>query len=139
MIFDMKTDNTGAFIEFRARWVVYGNRQQPGIEFDESYAPVSAAQSVKIMYALATRYSWKLRQFDVIAAYLNAAIEGRKVYMQMPTDFGLQDNVCLLNQALYGLRQAGNLWWPEFKSILFSLAVSGFSSIQPVMVPLPGR
>ena len=103
------------------------NRQQPGIDFDESYAPVSAAQSVEIVYALATRYGGKLRHFDVIAAYLNAAIDGRTVYMQMPTGFGLQDNACLLNQALYGLRQAGNLWWNEFKNILTKI---GFKSLE---------
>ena len=91
------------------------------------YAPVSAAQSVKIVYALATRCGWKVRQFDVIAAYLNAAIDGGKVYMQMPTGFGLQDNVCLLNQALYSLRKAGKLWWNEFKTILTKI---GFKSLE---------
>lgn len=74
-VYDMKSDNTGTVTEYRARWVICSNRQQPGLDFGQNHASITAAQSVKLLYALASRHDLKLGQFDVIAAYLNAAID----------------------------------------------------------------
>lgn len=53
-----------------------------------------------------------LEQVDYTAAYLNAIIDGRTVFMKQPTGFEAGKGlVCLVLQAIYGLRQAGHLWY----------------------------
>jgi hypothetical protein len=54
-VFDTKRDNNGDILQYRARWVVCGNRQRPGIDYDEAFAPVATDQGVKLLYALAVR------------------------------------------------------------------------------------
>ncbi|KAJ5752248.1 hypothetical protein N7520_009165 [Penicillium odoratum] len=126
-VFDLKSDNKGFVTQFRARWVICGNRQEQGLDFDESYAPVANDQSVKILYAVAAREGWSIRQFDMVAAYLNAAIDDRIVYMRMPTGFDRKGYVSLIKRALYGLRQAAHLWFHKFKDILEGMGFRGLT------------
>jgi hypothetical protein len=126
-VFDLKSDNKGFVTQFRARWVICGNRQEQGLDFDESYAPVANDQSVKILYAVAAREGLSIRQFDMVAAYLNAAIDDRIVYMRMPTGFDRKGYVSLVKRALYGLRQAAHLWFHKFKDILEGIGFRGLT------------
>ena len=107
--FALKADDQGYITQYRARCVVCGNCQRPGRDFDENYAPVATDQGVKLFYNAVALESLKVRQFDVVTAYLNAQIYNREVYVRMPTGFSEQGKVCLLLQALYGLRQAAFL------------------------------
>ena len=129
-VYDIKQDTEGYVLEFRARWVVCGNRQSPGVDFqpDERYAPVVSDASAKLFITMAAIRNWKREQWDVIGAYLNAAIDNRIIFMKQPTgheQFGPkgEDLACVLNQALYGLRQAGHLWHELFKDDLSSLGL----------------
>lgn len=56
-----------------------------------------------------------MRQFDIKTAFLNSTMD-RKIYTQEPEGFETgDDNVCLLNMALYGLVQSAYLWFSEIK------------------------
>lgn len=64
-----------------------------------------------------------LQQVDYTAAYLNAIIDGRTVFMRQPTGFEKigpngERLVCLVLQAMYGLRQAGHLWYATIAKAL---------------------
>ncbi|OQD64944.1 hypothetical protein PENDEC_c109G01477, partial [Penicillium decumbens] len=120
-VYDVKGDIDGYLKEFRARWVVCGNRQRHGYDFDESYAPVATDRAVKLYLCMIAKWRLKVKQFDMIAAYLNAAIDDRVVYMKQPTGFGDQNKVWLLVQALYGLKQAAFLWYDCFTEALAGL------------------
>ncbi|OKO98596.1 Retrovirus-related Pol polyprotein from transposon TNT 1-94 [Penicillium subrubescens] len=116
-VYDLKQDSEGYILEFRARWVVCGNRQTPGVDFqpDERYAPVASDAAAKLFLSMAAISGYRVWQWDVVAAYLNAALDNRAIFMKQPTGHEYYspdgtDFVCLLNQALYGLRQAGYLW-----------------------------
>lgn len=67
--------------------MVCGNRQLPGIDYDESTALVVRDESIKMVYANSAADGLETRQFDVVTAYMNAAIKGRRVYMRLPTGF----------------------------------------------------
>jgi reverse transcriptase-like protein len=134
-VYDLKKDSDGYVLEFRARWVVCGNRQMPGVDFqpDERYSPVVADASAKLFLTLAALRKWKIRQWDIVSAYLNAAIDDRAIFMRQPTghEFHGPDGVeyvCIVNQALYGLRQAGHLWHDVFTQDLSELGLKPFDS-----------
>lgn len=49
--FDTKADGQGTTTQYRARWVICGNCQRPGYDYDEAYAPVALDPSVKLIFA----------------------------------------------------------------------------------------
>lgn len=64
------------------------------------------------------------RQVDIATAYFHAAIRDRKIFMRQPPGFefpGGDAEVWMLKQALYGLRQAGHLWFQELKAKLIEM------------------
>jgi hypothetical protein len=106
---------------FKARWVVQGNHQKPGIDYTETYAPTALAGSIKIMSALAALNGWSTGQMDAMNAFLNAKLEGVNVYVQFPHGFSQPGKVCKLLKTLYGLCQSPREWHKAIASKLAEL------------------
>lgn len=83
--------------------------------------PVATNQAVKLFLCLMAAKDLKMRQFDVVTAYLNAALKDSKVFMKQPTGFEVPGMICLILQAFYGLRQAANLWHECFTAALLQI------------------
>ena len=49
--------------------------QKEGIDYDETFAPVSRYTSIRTILALASNMKWKLHQMDVKTVFLNGLIE----------------------------------------------------------------
>ncbi|GJY59466.1 retrovirus-related pol polyprotein from transposon TNT 1-94 [Tanacetum coccineum] len=84
-IFKVKKDEFGRVLKNKARLVAQGFKQEEGIEFEESFAPM-----------------------DVKTAFLNGELK-EEVYVSQPEGFVDQDNpshVYKLKKALYGLKEA---------------------------------
>jgi Reverse transcriptase (RNA-dependent DNA polymerase). len=127
-VYDLKLDADGYIEGYRARWVVCGNYQQDGIDFEKCYSPVVSEAAVKIFLTLVAVKDLYWLQCDIITAYLNAALEGQQVFMQQPVGFSTGDSqVCRLQQALYGLRQSAYLWNQTFTKELKDM---GFKPLQ---------
>ena len=62
------------------------------------------------------------RQYDFSLAYLNGDLPSEPpVYMHQPTGFakqGEEDKVCLMHKPLYGMVQAGHIWYKELENNL---------------------
>ena len=110
-VFKVKAKEDGSVDKFKARLVIKGFSQRPGIDFDETFSPVAHAVSVRMVFALAAASSMHLRQIDIVGAFLQADLT-EEIYMKQP--FGFQNvnpnKVCRLNKSLYGLKQAGLEW-----------------------------
>ena len=119
-VYDLKLDDAGFVTQFRARWVVCGNRQMPGVDYDESSAPVASEVALKLFLTHVALKRLHCEQWDVVSAYLHAMIQGKQVLMKQPTGYheGSEDQVCELNRALYGLRQAAFLRHQTFTNRL---------------------
>ncbi|GJX26440.1 retrovirus-related pol polyprotein from transposon TNT 1-94 [Tanacetum coccineum] len=92
----------------KARLVAQGYNQQEGIDYDETYAPATRLESIRILLAYACALYFKLFQMDVKSAFLNSFIN-EKVYVAQPSgfiDFAKPNYVYKLKKALYGLKQA---------------------------------
>nr|GFB65010.1 retrovirus-related Pol polyprotein from transposon TNT 1-94 [Tanacetum cinerariifolium] len=92
--------------------VVRGYRQEEGIDFEESFAPVSRMEAIKIFLAYAAHKSFTVFKMDVKTAFLHGSLK-EDVYVCQPEGFIDADHpnhVYKLKKALYGLKQAPRAW-----------------------------
>jgi len=69
---------------YKARLVIKAYEQKEGIDYEETYAPVSKMATVRLILALAVQYSWDVDHMDVVMAFLNPRIDRDNIYMEMP-------------------------------------------------------
>lgn len=97
-----------------------GFHQWPGLDYSETFAPVTKPATVLIILSLALSQGWPLCQLDVNNAFLNSTLQ-EDVYMLQPPGFvnsQVPDYICKLKNMIYGLKQANREWYKELKSFL---------------------
>ncbi|CAL2265939.1 unnamed protein product [Prunus armeniaca] len=117
-VYKTKLNLDGSVQKNKARLVAKGYSQKPGIDFNETFAPVARLDTVRALVALAAQKNWKLFQLDVKSAFLNGVLS-EEVYVDQPSGFviqGSEDKVYRLKKALYGLKQAPRAWYEEINS-----------------------
>ena len=104
-VFKVKAKEDGSIDKFKARLVVKGFSLRPGIDYDETFSPVAHLSSVRLIFAIAAQHRLKLRQLDIIGAFLQADLI-EEIYMKQPDGFVSEENnlVCRLKKSLYGLK-----------------------------------
>jgi hypothetical protein len=135
-IFMLKYHSAGTLARHKARWVVRGNNQQAGIDYDETFSPVVKPATIWTVLSLAASRAWPFHQLDVKNAFLHGHLE-ETVYCQQPPGFidpAAPDNVCLLQKSLYGLKQAPRAWYQRFAAFLRQLGFVASTSDTSVFV-----
>nr|GEU35627.1 retrovirus-related Pol polyprotein from transposon TNT 1-94 [Tanacetum cinerariifolium] len=103
-----KHDEEQTVIRNKSRLVVRGYRQEEGIDFEESFAPIARMDAIRIFLAYAAHKSFIVFQMDVKTAFLHGSLK-EDVYVCQPEGFIDADHpshVYKLKKALYGLNQA---------------------------------
>nr|GEU47136.1 hypothetical protein [Tanacetum cinerariifolium] len=121
-IYKVKLDELGGILKNKARLVAQGYRQEEGIDFEESFAPVARLEAIWIFLAYATHKNMVVYQMDVKTAFLNGNLR-EEIYVSQPNGFMDQDNpnhVYKFKKALYGLKQASRAWYDMLSSFLIS-------------------
>ena len=105
--------DTREVYRWKARLNVHGGKQQHGVNYWDTYAPVVTWSSIRLLLVLATMHSWETKQIDFVLAYPQADIEC-DMYMEIPKGFEIDGNrkdyVLQLKKNLYGQKQAGRVW-----------------------------
>nr|GEZ11170.1 retrovirus-related Pol polyprotein from transposon TNT 1-94 [Tanacetum cinerariifolium] len=70
-IYKVKLDEYGDVLKNKARLVAKGYRQEDGTDFEESFAPVSRIEAIRIFMANAASKNMTIYQMDVKTAFLN--------------------------------------------------------------------
>ncbi|KAJ9539456.1 hypothetical protein OSB04_032189 [Centaurea solstitialis] len=107
----------------KARLVAQGHRQEEGIDYDETFAPVAKLEAIRIFLAYAAHMKFQVFQMDVKSAFLNGKLT-EEVYVAQPpgfTDPKHPNHVYKLNKTLYGLKQAPRAWLSNLKKVFSSL------------------
>ncbi|KAJ9567467.1 LOW QUALITY PROTEIN: hypothetical protein OSB04_003433 [Centaurea solstitialis] len=121
-IFRNKLDEIGTIIRNKARLVAQGYRQEEGIDYDETFAPVARLEAIRLFLAFAAHMNFKVYQMDIKNAFLNGKLN-EEVYVAQPPGFvdpKFPDHVYKLNKALYGLKQAPRAWYDTLSTFLLS-------------------
>ena len=107
-IFKRELKDDGTIDKYKARIVVKGFRQKEGLDYFDTYSPVTRITSIRLLIALAAVYDLQIHQMDVKTAFLNGELE-EEIYMEQLEGFivsGQENKVCRLVKSLYGLKQA---------------------------------
>ncbi|GJU26970.1 retrovirus-related pol polyprotein from transposon TNT 1-94 [Tanacetum coccineum] len=111
-IYKVKLDELGGILKNKVRLVARGYRQEEGIDFEESFAPVARLEAIRIFLAFAAHMNMVVYQMDVKSAFLNGNL--REEIFQNPRGI-------FINQSKYALE---------------SLKKYGFDSCDPVDTPM---
>ena len=52
-----------------------GYRQRQGVDYDETFSPVTMIKSIRILLAIAAHYDYEVWQMDVKTVFLNRNLE----------------------------------------------------------------
>jgi hypothetical protein len=100
-IFKHKFNADGSLERYKARWVLRGFTQRPGIDFSETFSPVVKPATVWTVLSLALSRGWPIHQLDVNNAFLHGTLSETVICAQ-PTDFedSTHSRLCMLSQPL---------------------------------------
>nr|GEV76266.1 retrovirus-related Pol polyprotein from transposon TNT 1-94 [Tanacetum cinerariifolium] len=133
-IYKVKLNELGGILKNKARFVARGYRQEEGIAFEESFAPVARLEAIRIFLAYVAHKNMVVYQMDVKTAFLNINLR-EDVYVCQLDGFVDPDNpnhVYKLKKALYGLKQAPRAWYDMLSSFLLSQDFSK-GSVDPTL------
>src|SRR6185437_5314289 len=73
--------------QFTARVVIRGQYMKEGLDFNDTFAPVAKPMTIRAVFAVATKYGYKLKAGDVETAFLTSDMDC-EVWVKMPALWG---------------------------------------------------
>lgn len=119
-VYKIKYYSDGSVDRYKLHLVAKGHTQHYGVDFRDTFSPVTKITTVRCLFSVAAIYHWHLYQMDVKNAFLQGDID-EEIYMFLPLGFrsqgkiqeGLRNkrelgtrNLSRLINSLYGLKQA---------------------------------
>ena len=121
-IFKRKRKVDGSIDKYKARLAIKGFRQTEGLDYFDTYSPVTRINSIRMVLAIAALKDLEVHQMDVKTAFLNGDLN-EEIYMEQPEGFstpGQEMKVCRLVKSLYVLKQAPKQWHEKFDNVMLS-------------------
>ena len=105
-VFKIKYGLDGHIIKYKARWVVYGYKQQEGVDYNKTWAGVVKPSSFRLLFAIVAEQGLHIEQMDVVTAFFYSFLN-EDIFVNQPEGYVIDAAlVCHLQKALYGLKQA---------------------------------
>ncbi len=125
-VFHVKRKANGSIDKYKAQLVAKGFTQVYGVNYFNTYSPITKLSSIRLILALATRHDWEVESFDFNGTYLNRELsDEEEIFMQEPPGYETKEggpSVKRLLKSLYGLKQAGRKWYEVLCRTLTDLA-----------------
>lgn len=140
-VFAKKTDEHGKVLRYKARLVAQGFAQRPGVDFNETFAPVARMSTIRSLFALAASERLEIESFDFDTAFLNGKMT-EDVYIKVPPGYPgkfAPGDVLKLVGAMYGTKQAPREWNVAVHKLMMSLGYGQAQSDSCVYVKVVGK
>jgi hypothetical protein len=101
-VYRNKLNEDGQVTRNKARLVCKGYARVEGIDFEETFSPVSRMEEIRLLLAYACSKNIKVYQMDVKSTFLNRELE-EEVYIEQPGGFQLlesADYMCKLRPCM---------------------------------------
>jgi hypothetical protein len=134
--FRHKLNPDGSLDRYKARWVVRGFSQRPGIDFGDTFSPVVKPSTIRTVLSIIASKNWPAHQLDVSNAFLHGHLQGQ-VFAQQPVGFvdpARPHHICSLSKSLYGLKQAPRAWFLRFTRHIKTLGFTATRSDSSLFV-----
>ena len=105
-VFKRKRKVDGSINKYKERLVIKGYKQTKGLDYFDTYSPVTRINSIRMMLVTAALRNLKVHQMDVKTTFLNGYLD--EIYIEKFEGFsalGQERKVCKLVKSLYGLKQ----------------------------------
>jgi hypothetical protein len=119
-VYKTKYDSKGKIKRFKVRLVAKGFSQREGIDYTETFSPVSKKDSFRIVMSLVAHYDSELHQMDIKTVFLNDDMQ-ESVYMAQPEGFAIEGKEHMgyrLKKFIYWLKQASRQWYLKFDEVI---------------------
>ena len=85
-------------------------------------SPTCTKDSFRILLSVLSSFHWKIHSIDIKSAFLQGKPLDRDIYLKPPKEANTQ-NVWKLNQAVYGLSDAGRHWYDQVKASFLKIGL----------------
>ncbi|XP_071699658.1 uncharacterized mitochondrial protein AtMg00820-like [Rutidosis leptorrhynchoides] len=80
-VFRNKGDKDGIVVRNKARLVAQGYRQEEGIDYDETFAPMARIEAIRLFVTYAAHMDFEVSHMDLKSAFLNGKLQ-EEVYIK---------------------------------------------------------
>ena len=119
-VYTTKFNKDGSIERYKARLVVKGYSQISGVDYNETFAPVTRYNSLRLIIALAAQLDLGTSQLDIKSAFTYGSLD-EEIWIEPPPRIGLDNKILYLEKALYGLKQASRQWNIALMSVLVEI------------------
>jgi len=150
MVLQTKYKPDGSIDKYKARLVAHGFKQKPGLEFNDTYAPLVSHAAIRLGLSKAAALGLEIDQLDVVGAFLEAPLD-EEIYMTLPKGIvkntpGISPSLTLatnrdhtfdsvitvkLLRSLYGCKQAALNWFLNVDCIFRNCLKLHASAVEP--------
>jgi hypothetical protein len=134
----LKRNLAGSIIKYKARLNVRGFEQIQGVDYTETFAPVTKLTSLRLFLAMANQFCMRMIQLDITTAFLNAKLD-EEIYVDIPPGVDIEEELkqllshhpmqkmdrsklaFRLLKSVYGLKQAPRMWYEKINNYITSL------------------
>eukprot|EP00854_Cymbomonas_tetramitiformis_P034065 gene34065-biopygen9256 len=135
-VYKPKFDAANVLTERKSRWVVFGNKQTHGVNYEEVYSLCTQLNTLRILIQLSLILGLLAFTMDVVTCFLNGDLDlDAPLFVRWPdnrlvrgTYFGR------LAKSVYGLKQAPRVWYFTLKRWLLQYhTMLAVSNIDPCL------
>ena len=131
--FKCKRFPNGLVRKLKARFCARGDKQLEGVDYFDTFAPVTNWMTVRLMLTLATILGLATQQVDYTAAFIHAPIGDDEVYVDMPRGFSKPGMVLKLKKSIYGLKQSPRNFFLHLKGKLEEAGLQSNPEVDPCL------
>ena len=99
--------------KYKVRMPAKGFTQEWGVNYDETFAPVTHAVTTKALMAIGLDLGWHINGMDTKSAFINSTIQF-DAWVRMPEGYEYDGHkIVKLNKTLEGTKQGAHDWYQE--------------------------